>query len=131
MVKSTETPTFGSTPARGERILILREHWLELILSGEKTLEIRGKRLKQGDVWLGYRQEVMGKAYLGEAIFIDSAEAWNARRSQHRVETRALPYKKTWALPLAKVLRLPKTMPYLHPRGAVGIVRFIPPVTAK
>ena len=131
MVKSTETPTFGSTPARGERILILREHWLELILSGEKTLEIRGKRLKQGDVWLGYRQEVMGKAYLGEAIFIDSAEAWNARRSQHRVETRALPYKKTWALPLAKVLRLPKTVPYLHPRGAVGIVRFIPPVTAK
>ena len=131
MVKSTETPTFGSTPARGERILILREHWLELILSGEKTLEIRGKRLKQGDVWLGYRQEVMGKAYLGEAIFIDSAEAWNARRSQHRVETRALPYKKTWALPLAKVLRLPKTVPYLHPRGAVGLVRFIPPVTAK
>ena len=131
MVKSTAPPTFGSTPIRGERILILREHWLELILSGEKTLEIRGKRLKQGDVWLGYRQEVMGKAYLGEAIFIDSAEAWNARRSQHRVETRALPYKKTWALPLAKVLRLPKTVPYLHPRGAVGLVRFIPPVTAK
>ena len=131
MVKSTAPPTFGSTPARGERILVLRQHWMNLILNGEKTLEIRRKRLKQGDVWLGYRQEIVGKAYLGEAIFINSTEAWNARRSQHRVETRGLPYKKTWALPLAKVFRLPKTVPYLHPRGAIGIVRFIPSDRAK
>ena len=131
MVKSTEPPTFGSTPARGERILILREHWLALILSGEKTLEIRSKRLKQGDIWLGYQKEIVGKAHLGEAIFIDSTEAWNERRSQHLVETRILPYKKTWGLPLAKVSRLRKKVPYVHPRGAIGIVRFIPPAIVK
>ena len=131
MVKSTAPPTFGSTPARGERILVLRQHWMNLILNGEKTLEIRGKQLKQGDVWLGYRQEIVGKAYLGEAILIDSTESWDERRSQHRVETLFLPYKKTWGLPLTKVSRLRRKIAYVHPRGAVGIVRFTPPAIVK
>ena len=43
MVKAIE---FGSTPRVGERILILLEEWLERILDGRKTLEIRGARLR-------------------------------------------------------------------------------------
>ena len=48
-----KTLRFGSEPRHGERILVLRREWLELILSGRKKMEIRGTRLREGDVWLG------------------------------------------------------------------------------
>ena len=59
---------FGPKPRVGERILVLREEWLEHILDGSKSLEIRGLRLRAGDIWLGCRSVIYGKARLGPAI---------------------------------------------------------------
>ena len=84
---------FGREPGAGERILILRAEWLERILSGEKTLEIRGARLREGDVWLGCRSNVLGKARLGPAVAIGTEEDWVALRPRHLVANAALPYK--------------------------------------
>jgi hypothetical protein len=120
-------PDFGSTPRFGERILILRGEWLARILNGTKTLEIRGARLREGDVWLGSRCVVFGKAHLGVAVPICTEEEWTALRPQHLVADASLPYKTTWGLPLQSVIRLRKTAPFLHRRGAIGIVKFRPP----
>ena len=124
MVKSMD---FGRKPFAGERILILRAEWLERILSGEKTLEIRGARLREGCVWLGCRSNVLGKALLGPAVAIRTEEDWAALRPRHLVANAGLPYKSTWGLPLHSVVRLRSAVPFLHSRGAIGIVKYRPP----
>ena len=53
-----------AAPQRGDRILVLRPHWLNLILAGEKTLEIRGRNLSAGNYWLGTRGMIHGLAIL-------------------------------------------------------------------
>ena len=121
------TIDFGSAPRFGERILILRAEWLERILDGTKTLEIRGARLREGDVWLGSRCVVSGKARLGPAVRIMTEQEWAILRPQHLVPDLVLPYKTTWGLPLQSVTRLRDAAPFLHRRGAIGIVKFRSP----
>lgn len=123
MVISTD---FGPAPRIGERILILREEWLERILSGEKTLEVRGTRLREGDIWLGCRSRIFGKARLGAAFAIKTKRKWTSLRPRHLVANATLPYKTTWGLPLQSIIRLRECAPYVHCRGAIGIVKFRP-----
>ena len=117
----------GSFPALNARPEPVLEEWLERILDGRKTLEIRGTRLREGDVWLGNRRAVSGKAHLGPAVSIGTKQEWAALRPQHLVADAALPYKTTWGLPLQSVTRLGDAVPFLHRRGAIGIVKFRPP----
>ena len=124
MVRSVQ---FGPTPRCGERILILRQEWLERILDGTKTLEIRGARLREGDVWLGSQRTISGKARLGPAVPIRTEQEWATLRPQHLVADPVLPYKTTWGLPIQSVTRLRDAVPFLHRRGAIGIVKFRPP----
>ena len=113
----------ATPPQPGDRILVFRSHWLELIFDGDKTLEIRGRRLSRGRYWLGCRGKIWGRADLGPAIPITSAQAWRCLRHRHRVEGDALPYKKTYGLPILHCRRVTQT-PYEHPQGAVGIVKY-------
>ena len=110
-------------PQRGDRILVFRAHWLNLVLDDEKDLEIRGRNLSSGPYWLGCGATIYGHCFLGSAILIDSAEAWRGLRHRHRVESDELPYKKTYALPIRQCRRV-TPIPYVHPRGAVGIVKY-------
>ena len=116
-------PLRTAAPQRGDRILVLRPHWLNLILDDEKDLEIRGRNLASGPYWLGGRGTIYGHCFLGSSILIDSAEAWRGLRFRHRVEADELPYKTTYGLPIRQCHRVTPT-PYEHPRGAIGIVRF-------
>ena len=118
---------FGAAPRIGERILVLREEWLERILRGAKTLEVRGARLREGDIWLGCRSVVFGKARLGPAVAIGTEKEWAALRPRHLVADAALPYKTTYGLPLQAVTHLRAGIPYVHRRGAIGIVKYRPP----
>ena len=48
-------------PAAGDRIMVLRQPWLDMVLDGHKTLEIRGKRARPGWVcWLATRAWSLG-----------------------------------------------------------------------
>ena len=104
---------------RGDRILIVRQPWLDLILSGEKTLEIRESRMKPGAYFLGCRGHVFGKISIGAAMPLD-ADGWMERRMEHRVPG-PMPYKRTYGLPIERAVRV-KTLPFHHPRGAIGVV---------
>jgi hypothetical protein len=117
-------------PEVGDRILVLKPKWLELILSGAKTLEIRGSRLQPGPAWLGTGGRIHGGAIIGAAVPITTAEQWRALLPEHGVETAEPMYKNTWGLPLAAVRRLREPVAYLHPRGAIGVVTYRGPPAA-
>ena len=44
--------------------------------------------------------------------------------TEHRVPGSVLPYKKTYGLPVLHVKAIKPEIEYVHPRGAIGIVRF-------
>ena len=110
-------------PKPNDRILLLRQPWLGLILAGEKTLEIRGRALSPGKYWLGHQKLIYGFAMLGEAIPIRSNIAWRALVHKHRVDMPKLPYKKTWGLPVLRA-QTTRRVPYVHPKGAVVVVKY-------
>ena len=110
-------------PRRGDRILVFRLHWLNLILAGEKDLEIRSQNLSGGRYWLGCRGTIYGLAMLEPAMPINSAAAWRRLRHRHRVGVDKLPYKKTYGLAIRQCRRVTPT-PFEHPRGAIGIVKY-------
>ena len=56
----------GIPPKAGDRILILQPVWLDLILAGEKTLEIRGSSLRPGKYFLGCKKQILAVAHLGQ-----------------------------------------------------------------
>ena len=112
-----------ASPKKDDKILIFKEKWLKLIISGKKTLEIRCQPYKAGNYWLGFGGRIYAKAELGEPICIQSDEEWAALKEQHCVDSASLPYKKrNFGLPILSVTKVSPTT-YRHPRGAIGIVR--------
>ena len=67
-------------PKPNDKILVLKEAWLALILSGEKTLEIRGAPLHAGQYWLGCKKQIYARAFLGNR----GGEAMRDRSPRHR-----------------------------------------------
>ena len=111
-------------PHNGDRILVLKQNWLALVLAGKKTMEVRGKRLKAGAVYFGWKGTIYASATLGDAVEIRRTRQWGSLRHLHRVPGNVLPYKRTFGLPLHNIERLSPPIPFHHPKGAVGIVRY-------
>ena len=128
-------------PKPGDRILVLRACWLDLVLAGEKTLEIRSRKLSPGLYWIGTKGEDSRSRSLasrdpdpdlqGTSIVklhvLNSCnpdtQAFRQLRHLHCVDLHDLPYRKTYALPISHYRRL-SPISYMHPRGAIGIVRY-------
>ena len=113
-------------PEQGDKIMMFTERWMDLILRSPspKTLEIRSRCLQPGTYWMGMRKAIHGKIVLGCAFEIADLETWARLRSRHCVESIAMPYKRTWALPILEAKSLKKKIPVTHPQGAVSIVRY-------
>ena len=116
-----------SAPLNGDKILVLQKQWLDLILQCEKKLEIRGRRFRPGTYFLGCKSLIYGIVQLGKAEQITDVDEWIKRRSLHCVSADHLPYKRTFAIPILHVEKIDTPLPYIHPRGAVGIVRYRQP----
>ena len=113
----------ASQPRPGDRILVLKWHWLSMILKSEKTMEIRGICFRRGRYFLGFQRNIYGWIELGDPIRMNIAQ-WKELRHRHRVQSENLPYKKTFGIPILHAQALTPTIPYKHPRGAVSIVKF-------
>ena len=111
-------------PRNGDRIIVLKQKWLELVLAGDKTMEVRCKRLRAGAAYFGWKGTIYASATLGEAVEICDIQQWDNMRSQHCVPGSVLPYKRTFGLPIHNIERLDKPLSYRHPKGAVGIVKY-------
>ena len=70
-------------PEIGDRIMVVKEAWLSLILSGTKTMEVRGKPAGTGHTWIAYDGLVYASAEIAECILL-SKDDFEKTRGQHR-----------------------------------------------
>ncbi|MGM0842842.1 MAG: ASCH domain-containing protein [Bacillota bacterium] len=104
--------------------LIVKSPWIELILEGKKTWEIRGSNTNiRGTIAL--IKSGSGMVY-GEVNLNDCKELtlkdYQVSNEFHRVQSensQALPYKKTYAWVLEKPQIYEEPIPYKHPMGAI------------
>jgi hypothetical protein len=111
-------------PQPGDKILVLKWHWLQLILDNTKTMEIRGIALRRGRYFLGFKQSIYGWVEFGDPLRIQSVAQWLDLRHRHCVPSPELPYKKTYGCPILCAEALSRPIPYTHPKGAVCIVKY-------
>ena len=119
-------PLAQQVPSEGDAILVLRPEYLDLILAGLKTIEIRDKKYANKAYWLGSEGFVHGIVNMTFQEVVDSKERWLELFPQHFWDKAELPYKKTCVFRLSDVAQLSEPIPYWHKRGAVGIARFAP-----
>lgn len=102
--------------------LIIKEPWIDMILEGEKTWEIRGSNTKiRGTIALikSGTGMVYGTVVLKNSFHI-TQQALDQGFKNHRIPTdKDIPYLKPYAWELSAPVRLDKPIPYKHPQGAV------------
>lgn len=105
--------------------LIIKKKWLDLIMSGQKTLEIRGNRTSHVGEEIALlesgSQKIRGFCTIKEVTVLDK-EKWEAHREHHCVdvpwENLIKRYKTPYAWHLSAIT--PKEgLTYKHPKGAV------------
>ena len=111
-------------PKIGDRILIIKPKYLQMIFSGEKNVEIRGVRYKPGIFFVGYNSMIYGYIRTGEAVRIENLAEFNAMLPRHHWNAPSMPYKNTWAIPILHVEEFQHPIPFYHAKGAIGIVRY-------
>lgn len=103
--------------------LIIKQPWIDKILSGEKTWEIRGSNTNVRGI-VKIIKSGSGKIY-GEAELLDSLPLsendYNTNREKHMVQMDygMLWYSKPHAWILGNVKMYDEPIPYNHPQGAV------------
>lgn len=105
--------------------LVIKSPWIEKILSGEKTWEIRGSNTKiRGTIALIKSGSglIYGTIKLVDSIPIhwsDDLEFIINNFDKHHVPLGAVNYRKphAWVLESPKIY--PEPIPYMHPQGAV------------
>lgn len=103
--------------------LIIRKPWIDLILDGKKTWEIRSSNTHiRGEIELIQSSSglVIGKCELVDSIQLD-LKTYQSSSDKHCImeELDKLPYKKTYAWAIRNPIRYEKPRPYKHPSGAV------------
>ena len=69
---------------------------------------------------------ISGQVLLGQAFQITSVEMLADHYDRHRYPFPHLPYAKTWAHPVRGYREVQPPVAFVHPRGAVGIVKYRP-----
>ena len=97
-------------PATGDRVLLLTQHWLDLILDGAKSVEVRGRPVRPGAAWLACGARVQGLVTFGIPRKVTSLQDFQQQESQHCVTATCLPYRNTWLWPITSVRCLPEVV---------------------
>lgn len=109
-----------------KRGLIIRRPYIDMILSGKKTWEMRSTHTKvRGRIALieaGYGM-IVGEADLVDSLefdFKDSVTCWE-HQSKHGLTFEDFPKLDKWshAWVLENVIKYKRPIPYNHPQGAV------------
>lgn len=105
--------------------LILKPHWADLILSGEKTIEIRGNNTKiRGTIGIikSKSGSVFGTVDLYDSIFL-TKELYEGLREIHKVgisyEELLKIYPKPYGWCFRNAFKYDKPLKYNHKRGCV------------
>jgi len=108
----------------GASMLVVREPYTSLILSGEKTHELRAKRVL-GKKYLACSTTHTVKAllYFGESRLLSDDE-YQASFHEHRCQDLKKRYKTTWSTEILRVIPLRKHVSYKAKPGAIGYARY-------
>lgn len=110
-----------------ERALIVRQPWIDLILSGKKTWEMRSKPTKVRGL-IGLIEQGTG-LIVGECNIVESDSIklstieYGLHYDYHRVGDSGLLDKWCYAWVLESAKRYDNPITYSHPKGAVVWVR--------
>jgi len=103
--------------------LLIKSHWIELILNGQKCWEIRGNNTKiRGKIALikSGTSQIVGHCEITDVIGPLTLEHMESTVQYHHSDlSKGLPYNKTYAWLLSNVVQFDKPIPYMHPQGAV------------
>ena len=109
----------ASVPCYG---LIIKKKWLDLILSGEKSIELRSRNTtRRGPVALIESGSglIRGEVTLHNTYMLPR-EMLSAYQPCHRVDDFSeIKYPVIWAWSVTSPVRYAEPVPYTHPRGAV------------
>jgi len=112
----------------------IKEPWIDIILIGVKTWEIRSKNTKKiGPVALirSGSGTVVGTANLSNVIKLTRDLCSKNARKMGMTKTEALTCIGEYAWELKDVVQLKKPVPYKHPPGAITWVTLDEPTTKK
>ena len=109
-----------------DRALIIRKPWIDLILNGEKTWEMRSAptniRGRIGLIEQG-TGNIVGECYLDYVgVSVDNLDIGYGHH-KHKVDDLSLLEKWKYPWVLSRALRYEKPIPYKHPKGAVTWVK--------
>ncbi|ALP38007.1 hypothetical protein ASL14_19245 [Paenibacillus sp. IHB B 3084] len=101
--------------------LIVKPKWADLILSGAKIWEIRGRRtMKRGTIGIikSRSGNVYGQVDLVGCISLTMYE-WANNKEKHLVNYADIDYATPYAWVLQNPILYSEPIPYRHPQGAV------------
>jgi hypothetical protein len=124
-VLRTPIPPPAVRSNRSLKAIVIKAPWIDLILEGKKTWEIRSRRAHPRDVIgliRGGSGTVVGLACLKRCIGPFTADELARHFELHQVppdRMNEVPYEQFFAWELADVRRLNPAVPYRHRSGAV------------
>ena len=101
--------------------MVVQQPWLDKILDGSKTMELRCRKAATAFVWLGMRGTIYGCAKIVVSIALTPAE-FRTREAEHQWPAgEPIPYGEApCGLILEHVKRLPAPLVYWRPPCAIG-----------
>jgi len=106
-----------------KRALILKEPWASLVVSGQKTLEIRTMKTKKvgKEIYIAKAgtKTLIGKVTIDKCILLSENEC-DALTDKHRAAKyiKHIKNKKIYGWFLKNAVAFEKAIPYQHPPGA-------------
>jgi len=119
------TTYFHRPPLVKLKVLMIKQFWMDKILDGHKTLEIRSKRVKQGigkTIWLAASgsSAIFGSVELVACLGPLTQSEWDKMRCMHLVPQERPYYgARTFAYVLQNPQRLPECISFERKKGAV------------
>lgn len=104
------------------KALIIKEPWIDYILEGKKTWEIRGCKTNiRGKIELIQSGSglVVGSCNIIDCKELTLKEYSNNVDKHNILEIKTLPYKRTYAWVISDAMRFDKPRKYKHPQGAI------------
>ena len=117
----------------GAPILVVQAPWIDMILDGEKTLEVRGTACRKSVGERVYLSRSGSGTVMGSVVFLGSTPLsnetmWNAARSEHHVQDAYPSYgDATHGWRFGSPERFSPHVPYRVRPGAIVWRKFAPP----
>ena len=104
------------------KALIIKQPWIDYILEGKKTWEIRGRKTNiRGQIELIQSGSglVVGSCNIVDCKEITLEEYSNNINKHSITDTTILPYKRTYAWIISDAIKYKEPRKYKHPQGAI------------